>query len=61
LRWPSAARTKQSAKNVKDMLLLDDIMLNEFGPQHVQFKDLIKFMMKIDPYERPSASECLKH
>jgi serine/threonine protein kinase len=43
------------------MLLLDAIMLNEFGPQHVQFKDLIKFMMKIDPFERPSASECLKH
>ena len=61
LRWPAAARTKQSAKNVKDMLMLDDIMLNEFGPQHVQFKELIKFMMKIDPYERPSASECLKH
>lgn len=48
-------------KNVKDMKLLDEIFLTEFGQQHVQLKDLLQFMLKIDPYERPSASECLKH
>jgi serine/threonine protein kinase len=43
------------------MLLLDEIMPDEFGFQHVQLRDLLKFMLKIDPKERPSASECLKH
>ncbi len=35
LRWPAAARSQQSVKNVKDMLLLDEIMPDEFGLQHV--------------------------
>ena len=61
LRWPAAARSQQSAQNVRNMLLLQDIMRDEFGQQHSQLRSLLQFMLKIDPYERPSASECLKH
>jgi len=43
------------------MLLLDDIILPEFGKEHEQLKDLLKFMLKIDPNVRPSATDCLKH
>lgn len=38
------------------MLLLDDLILDEFGEAHRQFKDLIGFMMKIDPKDRPTAA-----
>ena len=31
LRWPAAAKSQQSVKNVKDMLLLKEIFLTEFG------------------------------
>lgn len=61
LRWPSAARSQQSIQNVRDMLLLEDIMPDKFGQSHSQLRSLLKFMLKIDPYERPSASESLKH
>jgi len=43
------------------MLLLDDIISDKWGEQHRMFKDLLKFMLKIDPAERPSASDCLQH
>jgi serine/threonine protein kinase len=43
------------------MLILDDIILNDFGPNHIQFRNLLQFMLRIDPNERPSASDCLKH
>ena len=43
------------------MLLLDDIISDKWGEQHRQFKDLLKFMLKIDPRQRPSAQECLQH
>jgi hypothetical protein len=31
LRWPTAAKSQQSIKNVRDMLLLDEIVRSEFG------------------------------
>jgi len=43
------------------MLLLDDIISDKWGEQHRMFKDLLKFMLKIDPEERPSATDCLQH
>lgn len=61
LRWPSAASSQQSIQNVSEMLLLEDILPDKFGEAHSQLRSLLKFMFKIDPYERPSASECLKH
>jgi len=43
------------------MLTLDDIILDEFGEDHILLKSLIKSMLIIDPYKRPSASSCLQH
>jgi serine/threonine protein kinase len=43
------------------MLLLDDIIKDDFGVEHLYFKELLKFMPKIDPNQRLSANECLKH
>ena len=43
------------------MLLLEDFILDEFGEDHSQFKSLLKYMLKIDPKQRPSASQCLEH
>jgi serine/threonine protein kinase len=43
------------------MLLCEDIILDSFGPEHTQFRELVKFMLKIDPNERPTASQCLDH
>jgi serine/threonine protein kinase len=61
LRWPAAAKSQQSVKNVREMLLLEEILQTDYGPQHVQLRELLMYMLKIDPNERPSASECLKH
>ena len=61
LRWPQAARKQQSVKHVEEMLLFDDIIKDDFGQDHINFKELLKFMLKLDPNKRPSASECLKH
>lgn len=61
LRWPAAALRSSSRTAVTHMLLLDDIICDKWGEIHVAFKDLLKYMLKIDPRERPSASECLQH
>lgn len=46
---------------VIDMLTLDQIVRDEFGEDHVNFKNLLKQMLKIDPRERLNASTCLQH
>lgn len=61
LRWPAAAQKLTSRQNVRDMHLLDDLINDKWGEQHQLFKDLLKYMLKIDPRVRPTASECLKH
>ena len=43
------------------MLFLDDVIKDKWGKEHRMFKDLLKFMLKIDPKDRPSASKCLDH
>jgi hypothetical protein len=59
LRWPAAAKDKESERRVRTMLLLDDIILDEFGAEHIAFKDLLKSMLVIDHSKRPSANSCL--
>ena len=61
LRWPAAARSATSRDDVKDMLMLDTIIRDEWGEDHRMFKDLLKMMLKVDPRDRPSASQCLSH
>jgi len=61
LRWPAASLRASSRTAVNNMLMLDDIVSDKWGEQHRLFKDLIKFMLKIDPKERPSARDCLSH
>ena len=61
LRWPAASLRASSRQAVSNMLMLDDIINDKWGEQHRMFKDLLRFMLKIDPKERPSASECLNH
>ena len=41
--------------------MLDDIIYDKWGEKHRMFKDLLKYMLKIDPKERPSATDCLNH
>lgn len=48
-------------RHVSEMLLLDDLVKDEWGPEHTEFKSLLKLMLRMDPKERPSASECLAH
>ena len=43
------------------MLLLDDIILDEFGPDHVPLKNLLKYMLVVDRDRRPNATDCLNH
>lgn len=43
------------------MLLIHEIVLDSFGTEHQEFKELLEFMLKIDPNHRPSAKECLNH
>ena len=43
------------------MLLLEDLINDKWGEPHQLFKDLLKYMLKIDPKVRPTASDCLKH
>jgi len=31
------------------MLVIDEFMLDEFGAEHISFKNLLKLMLKIDP------------
>ena len=59
LRWPAAAQKESQRLNVDKMLLLDDIINNKWGEQHILFKELLKFMLKIDPKQRPSAPQCM--
>lgn len=59
LRWPAAAKDKESERRVRTMLLLDDIILDEFGPEHIAFKQLLKSMLVIDHNKRPNAEMCL--
>jgi len=37
------------------MQILDQIINDEYGEEHIVFKQFIKDMLKIDPNERPSA------
>jgi serine/threonine protein kinase len=46
---------------VQNMLTLDQIIRDEWGEEHVQFKSLIKSMLKVDPLKRPSPADCLSH
>jgi len=55
------AESSESIRRVKQMLLLDDIILDEFGADHVPFKNLITSMLVIDRDSRPTATDCLKH
>jgi len=43
------------------MKLVKDIVLDEFGEEHVTFRNLLLYMFKIDPNLRPSAKDCLQH
>lgn len=43
------------------MQILDQIIRDEFGDEHIVFKQFLEDMLKIDPKVRPSASVCLKH
>ena len=61
LRWPAASQRAANRAAVNNMLLLDDIVSDKWGEQHRMFKSLLKFMLKIDPKERPSARDCLNH
>jgi len=38
------------------MLVIDDFVLSEFGPSHAEFKNLLNYMLKVDPNQRPSAT-----
>ena len=61
LKWPQAARKRESVTHVEQMLLLEDIIPDEHGAEHVQFRDMLKQMLVIDPVKRPTASEILRH
>ena len=61
LKWPQAAKNNESVRRVREMLLLDNIILDEFGPEHQSLKVLLNFMLKIDHKKRPTATECLAH
>ena len=61
MRLRPAALRMSSRQAVNGMLRLDDIIYDKWGKHHSTFKDLLMFMLKIDPRERPSANECLAH
>jgi|694.fasta_scaffold153952_4 hypothetical protein len=31
------------------MIVLDEIVKDAFGPEHIKLKELLKFMLRIDP------------
>lgn len=59
LWWPAAARKRSSVEHVKNMLLIHQIVRDEFGEEHIKFRSLLESMLKVDPQERLSATECL--
>ena len=61
LRWPAASPSAESRSAVKNMLMLDTIIDDKWGEDHRMLKDLLIMMLKIDPHDRPSASQCLNH
>ena len=61
LKWTNCAKNDGADRRVKYMLTLDDIILDEFGPEHIQLKNLIKFMLIVDHGMRPTATDCLRH
>ena len=61
LRWPAAATRSSTRHNVEYFNTLDKLIDDRWGQMHLLFKDFLKFMLKIDPQKRPSASECLQH
>lgn len=59
LRWPAAAQRSSTRHNVEFFNTLDKLIDDRWGQQHSLFKDFLKFMLKIDPKQRPSATETL--
>ena len=46
---------------IKESLKYQDIIGKFAHPSHKIFDDFVKYLLNIDPYKRPSASEALKH
>ena len=59
--WPEAKRRDSSYKSWQKMKTLEQLVQSEYNTYHKEFLNLLKFMMKVDPHERPSARECLNH
>ena len=43
------------------MKTLEQLVQSDYNAYHLEFLNLLKFMMKVDPHERPTAKECLNH
>lgn len=73
LKWPEAAKKKDSYNNWLDQKTLDvsalvkadrlfqEIIMHESSSDHKAFKEFLEFMFQQDPKKRPSANECSKH
>ena len=62
MNWPRVAKKRENVRNFDEMLTLDEIFKSQqANPDHLLFKDFLKFMLVLDPNHRPSANDCLKH
>jgi serine/threonine protein kinase len=61
IAWPDAKRRDSSFKSWQKMKTLEQLVQSNYNMHHLEFLNLLKFMMKVDPHERPTARECLNH
>ena len=61
IEWPEAKRRDSSYKSWQKMKTLEQLVQSDYNVYHQEFLNLLKFMMKVDPHERPTARECLNH
>ena len=60
--WPNPqSKRKTSPQAWLKMKLFNQLVQSEFNESHKSFLDLLEFMMKLDPKERPTAREALDH
>ena len=62
LNWPRVAKKRENIRNFDEMLTLDDLFHHQSSSEdHMILKDFLVKMFVLDPANRPTAVQCLRH